>query len=102
MKFGVFDHVDDGGLLLAEHLEGRLQLAEAYDRLGMHCYHLAEHHGTRLALSPSPGVLFAAMSQCTTRLRFGPLVYLLPLYHLGRADCWRGHAALRPAVLAIC
>jgi alkanesulfonate monooxygenase SsuD/methylene tetrahydromethanopterin reductase-like flavin-dependent oxidoreductase (luciferase family) len=81
LKFGVFDHVDDSGLPLAEHLEGRLRLAEAYDRLGFHCYHVAEHHGTPLGLAPSPGVLFAAMSQRTSRLHFGPLVYLLPLYH---------------------
>ncbi|MBO9517603.1 MAG: LLM class flavin-dependent oxidoreductase [Porphyrobacter sp.] len=81
MKFGVFDHVDDNGLPLAEHLEARLRFAETYDRGGFHCYHIAEHHGTPLGLAPSPGVLFAALSQRTTRLRFGPLVYLLPLYH---------------------
>ena len=81
MKFGVFDHVDDSGLPLAEHLEGRLRLAEAYDALGFHCYHVAEHHGTPLGLAPSPGILFAAMSQRTTRLLFGPLVYLLPIYN---------------------
>ena len=56
MKFGVFDHVDDSGLPLAEHLEARLRMAEAYDRLGFHCYHVAEHHGTPLGLAPSPGV----------------------------------------------
>ncbi|MEO6386830.1 MAG: LLM class flavin-dependent oxidoreductase [Croceibacterium sp.] len=81
LKFGVFDHVDDSGLPLAEHLEARLQLAEAYDALGFHCYHIAEHHGTPLGLAPSPGILVAALSQRTKRLRFGPLVYLLPLYH---------------------
>lgn len=80
MKFGVFDHVDDSGLPLAEHLEARLRMAEAYDALGFHCYHVAEHHGTPLGLAPSPGVFFAAVSQRTTRLRFGPLVYLLPIY----------------------
>jgi alkanesulfonate monooxygenase SsuD/methylene tetrahydromethanopterin reductase-like flavin-dependent oxidoreductase (luciferase family) len=81
MKFGVFDHVDDSGLPLAGHLEARLRLAEAYDALGFHCYHVAEHHGTPLGLAPSPGVFFAAVSQRTTRLNFGPLVYLLPIYH---------------------
>src|SRR5690606_41813189 len=79
MKFGVFDHVDDSGRSLAEHLEGRLKLADAYDALGFHCYHVAEHHGTPLGLSPSPGVFFAAVSQRTTRLRFGPQVYLPPI-----------------------
>ena len=81
MKFGVFDHVDDSGLPLAEHLEARLRMAEAYDAAGFHCYHVAEHHGTPLGLAPSPGILFAALSQRTARLRFGPLVYLLQLYH---------------------
>lgn len=81
MKFGVFDHVDDSGLPLAEHFEARLQLAESYDRLGFHAYHVAEHHGTPLGHAPSPGVFLAALAQRTTRLRFGPLVYLLPLYH---------------------
>lgn len=81
MKFGVFDHVDDSGLPLAEHFEARLAMAEAYDRLGFYGYHVAEHHGTPLGLAPSPGILFAALSQRTTRLRFGPLVYLLPIYH---------------------
>lgn len=81
MKFGVFDHVDDSGLALPEHLEGRLQLAETYDRLGFHAYHVAEHHSTPLGHAPSPSVLLAALAQRTQRLRFGPLVYLLPLYH---------------------
>ncbi|MBN9505491.1 MAG: LLM class flavin-dependent oxidoreductase [Altererythrobacter sp.] len=81
MKFGVFDHVDDSALPLSDHYEARLMMAEVYDRLGFHCYHVAEHHGTPLGLAPSPSVLFAALSQRTKRLRFGPLVYLLPIYH---------------------
>ena len=81
MKFGIFDHVDDSGLPLPEHLEARLQLAETCDRLGFHAYHVAEHHGTPLGHAPSPSVFLAALAQRTQRLRFGPLVYLLPLYH---------------------
>jgi alkanesulfonate monooxygenase SsuD/methylene tetrahydromethanopterin reductase-like flavin-dependent oxidoreductase (luciferase family) len=81
VQFGVFDHVDDSGLPLANHLAARLRMAEAYDAHGFHCYHVAEHHGTPLGLAPSPGILFAALSQRTTRLRFGPLVYLLPIYN---------------------
>jgi alkanesulfonate monooxygenase SsuD/methylene tetrahydromethanopterin reductase-like flavin-dependent oxidoreductase (luciferase family) len=81
MKFGVFDHMDDSGTPLSRQFENRLTLAEAYDRFGFHAYHLAEHHGTPLGLAPSPGVFMAALAQRTKRLRFGPLVYLLPLYH---------------------
>lgn len=81
MKFGVFDHVDDDGQSLAQQLEDRLQMAEAYDRCGFYAYHVAEHHGTPLGRAPSPSVLLAAMAQRTKNLRFGPLVYLLPIYH---------------------
>jgi alkanesulfonate monooxygenase SsuD/methylene tetrahydromethanopterin reductase-like flavin-dependent oxidoreductase (luciferase family) len=81
MKFGVFEHMDDAGVPLGEQIAGRMRLAEAYDRLGFYAYHLAEHHGTPLGLAPSPGLVMAAVAQRTRRLRFGPLVYLLPLYH---------------------
>jgi len=81
MKFGIFDHLDDSGLPTGKHFEDRLSLIEAYDRCGFYAYHLAEHHGTPLGMAPSPGVFLAAIAQRTKRLRFGPLVYLLPLYH---------------------
>jgi alkanesulfonate monooxygenase SsuD/methylene tetrahydromethanopterin reductase-like flavin-dependent oxidoreductase (luciferase family) len=81
MKFGIFDHMDAAGTALSKHYENRLQLIEAYDRGGFHAYHLAEHHGTPLGLAPSPGIFLAAVAQRTRRIRFGPLVYLLPLYH---------------------
>jgi alkanesulfonate monooxygenase SsuD/methylene tetrahydromethanopterin reductase-like flavin-dependent oxidoreductase (luciferase family) len=81
MKFGVFDHMDQTGLPLAQQFEERLRLIEAYDRLGFYAYQLAEHHGTPLGLAPSPGIFMAAVAQRTRRLRFGPLVYSLPLYH---------------------
>src|SRR6202012_1881721 len=53
----------------------------ACDRYGFYAYHLAEHHGTPLGLAPSPGIFLAVVAQRTRRLRFGPLVYSLPLYH---------------------
>ncbi|MGQ0700042.1 MAG: LLM class flavin-dependent oxidoreductase [Panacagrimonas sp.] len=81
MKFGVFDHVDYSDLPLGEHLENRLKLAEVYDRCGIHGYHVAEHHSTPLGYAPSPSVLLAAVAQRTRRMKIGPLVYLLPMYH---------------------
>src|SRR6476646_3276318 len=81
MKFGVFDHLDLGAVPLGEHYENRLKLIEAYDRLGLRSYHLAEHHATPLGMAPSPGIFLAAVAQRTRRLRFGPLVYTLSLYH---------------------
>lgn len=81
MKFGVFDHVDGGDLPLHAHLEARLRMVEAYDRCGLHAYHVAEHHGTPLGFAPSPSVYLAAVAQRTRRIKIGPLVYMLPLYH---------------------
>jgi alkanesulfonate monooxygenase SsuD/methylene tetrahydromethanopterin reductase-like flavin-dependent oxidoreductase (luciferase family) len=82
MKFGVFDHMDrNGGIPLAEQYENRLRLIEAYERAGFYCYHVAEHHATPLGMAPSPSVLLAAIAQRTRKLRFGPLIYPLPLHH---------------------
>ena len=81
MKLGVFDHMDRGLESLDRFYEERLKLVEAYDRAGFYGYHVAEHHATPLGVAPSPGVWLAAVAQRTKHLRFGPLVYLLPLYH---------------------
>ena len=81
MRFGIFDHLDDGGVPLGQLFEERLKLIEAYDRAGFYGYHLAEHHATPLGYAPSPGVFLSAVAQRTRQLRFGPMVYLLPLYH---------------------
>src|SRR3954471_11964023 len=81
MKFGVFDHLDRNDLPLRDYYESRLQIIEAYDRLGFYAYHVAEHHSTPLGMAASPSVFLSAVAQRTRRLRFGPLVYALPLYH---------------------
>ena len=81
MKFGVFDHMDRAGDDLGKQFADRLKLIELYEKSGFHAYHLAEHHATPLGMAPSPSVFLAAVAQRTTRLRFGPLVYTLNLYH---------------------
>ena len=81
MKFGIFDHLDRGAGSLGEQYEARLRLIEAYDAAGYHAYHIAEHHMTPLGMSPSPNVFLSAAAQRSRRLRFGPLVYCLSLYH---------------------
>src|SRR4029077_10634879 len=81
MRFGVFDHLDDGGVPVGQLFAERLKLIEAYDRAGFYGYHLAEHHNTPLGYAPSPGVFLSAVAQRTRQLRFGPMVYLLPPYH---------------------
>ena len=81
MQFGVFDHLDRCGRSLADFYEDRLAITEAYDRAGFYAYHLAEHHSTPLGMAPSPSVFLSAVAQRTRRLRFGPLVWAMPLHH---------------------
>jgi alkanesulfonate monooxygenase SsuD/methylene tetrahydromethanopterin reductase-like flavin-dependent oxidoreductase (luciferase family) len=81
MDFGIFDHLDRDDQPLSDYFESRLKIVEAYDRAGFHCYHLAEHHATPLGMAPSPSVFLASVAQRTRRLRFGALVYALPLHH---------------------
>jgi alkanesulfonate monooxygenase SsuD/methylene tetrahydromethanopterin reductase-like flavin-dependent oxidoreductase (luciferase family) len=80
MKIGLFDHVEDGERPLAQLYDERLEFAVAAEAAGFYCLHVAEHHATPLNLVPVPGVYLGAVARLTTRLRFGPLVYLLPLY----------------------
>jgi len=81
MEFGIFDHLDRSPSSLADYYEERLAVVELFDRAGFHAYHLAEHHGTPLGMAPSPSVFLAAVAQRTKRLRFGPMIFALPLYH---------------------
>ncbi len=81
VHFGVFDWVDFSDEESPTRLfEERLALAALADELGFSTYHVAEHHFTPLGGAPSPSVWLAAVARETTRIRLGPLVYLLPLY----------------------
>jgi alkanesulfonate monooxygenase SsuD/methylene tetrahydromethanopterin reductase-like flavin-dependent oxidoreductase (luciferase family) len=81
MEFGIFDHMDRSGRDIGRQYEERLKLIELYEWAGFHAYHVAEHHSTPLGMAPSPSVFLAAVAQRTRKLRFGPLVYTLNLYH---------------------
>ena len=81
MEFGVFDHLDRSPLPLADYYDARLAVVEAIDRAGFYAYHLAEHHSTPIGMAPSPSVFLSAVAQRTKSLRFGPMIYALPLYH---------------------
>src|SRR5918996_1625005 len=81
MEFGIFDHLDRSNLPLKDFYEARLKLVEAYERAGFYAYHVAEHHSTPIGMAPSPSVFLSAIAQRTKTIRFGPLVYALPLHH---------------------
>jgi alkanesulfonate monooxygenase SsuD/methylene tetrahydromethanopterin reductase-like flavin-dependent oxidoreductase (luciferase family) len=63
MKFGLFDHIELSDRPLATTYDERLDFAVA-----------------ALNMVPTPGVYMGALARLTKNLRFGPLVYLLPLY----------------------
>ena len=82
MEFGIFDHLDRNDLPLARLLRGA-----ACDRRGLRSRRLLRLSSRRASLRRRsawrrrPSVFLAAVAQRTKRLRFGPLVYALPLYH---------------------
>ena len=80
MKFGIFDHLDRRDEPLPKYFDDRIAFTVAAEKVGMHGYHIAEHHGTPLGMAPSPGVYLAAVARETSTLRIGPMMYLLPLY----------------------
>jgi len=81
MRFGIIDHNDDTGRPHVRQVAERLELIDAHDGLGFYAYHLTEHHGTPLAVTPSPHLMLAAAAQRTSRLRLGTLITIVSLYH---------------------
>lgn len=82
MKFGIFDHVERRiDVPLDRQFEERLELLAQADRAGIYCYHVAEHHHSPLSTIPSQAPYLAAVAARTKHIRFGPLVYVLPLYN---------------------
>jgi alkanesulfonate monooxygenase SsuD/methylene tetrahydromethanopterin reductase-like flavin-dependent oxidoreductase (luciferase family) len=81
VTFGLWDWIDRNERPLQQVYEERLQLVEAAEAAGFYAYHLAEHHGTPLGTAPSPGLFLAAAATRTSRIRLGPLVYILPMYN---------------------
>lgn len=80
VEFGLFDHLDIKSEPPARTLRDRLAFIRAAEAAGFRNYHIAEHHGTPLGMGNSPSVFLGAVAQATSRIRFGPLIYLLPLY----------------------
>ena len=82
LRIGIFDWIDHNtSLSLTETYEQRLRMLELAEEGGIWGYHMAEHHGTPLAVAPSPNLFLAAAAQRTQRMRLGPMVQLLPLYN---------------------
>src|ERR671931_234465 len=64
---------DSIGVWLPQRTSGR--------RLGYGYYFFIEHQNAPFAYISSPSVYLAALARETSRLRFGPMVYQLPMHH---------------------
>ena len=72
MKFGVFDHIDQGGLPSAGSSRSACALIESYEHAGFYSYHLAEHHATPLGRRPSPSSSSPPPPSARRRCASGP------------------------------
>jgi len=81
MKIGLFDHLErTEDRPLATQYDERLEFIAAAEEAGFYCLHVAEHHSSPLCMISAASVWLAAVARATSRIRLGPLVYLLPLY----------------------
>lgn len=81
MKLALFDHLERSpDRSLAQQYDERLAFIVRAEEAGFYALHIAEHHGSRLNMTPGASVWLAAVAQATKTLRLGPLVYLLTLY----------------------
>jgi alkanesulfonate monooxygenase SsuD/methylene tetrahydromethanopterin reductase-like flavin-dependent oxidoreductase (luciferase family) len=81
MRFAVFSHIAERTTgTPTQRLKEFVAEARLADRLGFDYFFTTEHHFTdRFSLSPSPAVTLATLAQVTERIRFGPMVIILPI-----------------------
>jgi alkanesulfonate monooxygenase SsuD/methylene tetrahydromethanopterin reductase-like flavin-dependent oxidoreductase (luciferase family) len=77
MRFAIFDQMESVDRPLNEVYADRLRLLEAADAAGFWYYFKSEHHLTPLDTAPSISSWLAAVAARTSRIRIGPMVYLL-------------------------
>ena len=81
IQFGIFDHIEGrGGQSAEETYEDRIAFLQRAEAGGFYAFHLAEHHGFELSISPTAAVFLAALARETTHLKLIPTVVCLPLH----------------------
>jgi luciferase family oxidoreductase group 1 len=85
------------GATSGEALRNTIDLARAADRLGLHRFWLAEHHGMKGIASAAPEVLIGHVAEATEHLRVGAGGIMLPNHApLKVAELFRVLEALHP------
>ncbi|MBM3672261.1 MAG: LLM class flavin-dependent oxidoreductase [Actinobacteria bacterium] len=81
LYWAVFDHLAHKGTMsVGERLDEFAREAALADRLGLDYYFTTEHHFSKdFSLSPSQSISLTVIARETSRIRFGPLVVILPV-----------------------
>ena len=81
MYFATFSHIaQKESCSVGERLQEFVAEAKMADDLGLDYMFTTEHHFTgRFSLSPSQAVSLTVIAQATRRIRFGPMVIILPI-----------------------
>jgi alkanesulfonate monooxygenase SsuD/methylene tetrahydromethanopterin reductase-like flavin-dependent oxidoreductase (luciferase family) len=83
LEFGIFDSfsAQDAQGSTADAYDRHIERAQLAERVGFGAYYFIEHQNAPFADISAPNVYLAAIARETTHLRFGPMVYQLPMHH---------------------
>lgn len=83
LEFGIFDGFGESEMAgaPADVYEDHIRRAQEAERLGYRYYFFIEHQNAPFAYISAPSVYLAALARETSELRFGPMVYQLPMHH---------------------
>ena len=83
LEFGIWDSFGDVEHYpsAAEAYEHHIRDAVEAESLGFKSYFFIEHQNAPFAYISAPNVYLAALARETSSLRFGPMVYQLPMHH---------------------
>lgn len=83
--FGIFDPTPvtdaDDPVVTAQGYEDHIGDAQLAERLGYRYFFFIEHQNAGFACISSPSVYLAALARATSRIRIGPMIFMLPMHH---------------------
>src|SRR5438093_8341879 len=83
LEFGIFDGFSEAEMTgaPADIYDSHIRDARSAEELGFRSYFFIEHQSAPFAAISAPSVYLAALARETSTLRFGPMVYQLPMHH---------------------
>jgi alkanesulfonate monooxygenase SsuD/methylene tetrahydromethanopterin reductase-like flavin-dependent oxidoreductase (luciferase family) len=84
LEFGLLDGFNDvnlNGPAAAQVFDEHIEYAKRGEQLGYRYYFFIEHQNASFTCITAPSVYLAALARETSTLRFGPMVYQLPMHH---------------------